>query len=551
MVSAGASRKHGSAGLAAVRPPRRQPKERRRDTDGERCTREPNYRDAEGAERWPAALPAKARPAAPKLLTDAVFDVLPPVKHRSRAPKGYHKAATIDVAAEEDGKGAPRRKKAPGRPKKTTSSRSKSASVSVPLPAECNTEQKSRPSCRAIELTLAAAGVIGVVYALKTLNRTYGLKNPSVATLTPPPGAPPPQSVSALIGLVLLPPAPPPLPPTPSAPRPMPPPPWPPTPAPRPPSPMSPADVECYALRYDDLLAGFCGGALGGCDWTKLQEHWDAAGQAEGRQFACVVEPPSPPPPSAPPHPPSPPLAPPLPRSPPAPPPPPPAWKSLGAALPRTSARAINERFRRLPYVAWPESGELPDVGVLIHLSDNWDLLDDYASQTYVRWRPGRGEMSASFIWADQKPSCCAMPIPTAVANIGSITRLQGIVFRPGVTTRLLCASDRDMSGGSCTRWVWPVAAIGSRLRRSSDEAKTYINANANNPRGHAQLGYNEFKIDGSWWNHHLPDVVEAFFGDSAEARQQHAAFLRAYGLSAAQVPLLGLNPDDWENPFG
>ena len=44
---------------------------------------------------------------------------------------------------------------------------------------------------------------------------------------------------------------------------------------------MSPADVECYALRYDDLLAGFCGGALGGCDWTKLQEHWDAAGQAE------------------------------------------------------------------------------------------------------------------------------------------------------------------------------------------------------------------------------------------------------------------------------
>ena len=273
MVSARASRKHGSAGLATVRPPRRQPKERRRDTDGERCTREPNYGDAEGAERWPAALPAKARPAAPKLLTDAVFDVLPPVKHRSRAPKGYHKAATIDVAAEEDGKGTPRRKKAPGRPKKTTSSRSKSASVSVPLPAECSTEQKSRPSCRAIELTLAAAGVIGVVYALKTLNRTYGLKDPSVATLTPPPGAPPPQFVSALIGLVLLPPAPPPLPPTPSAPRPMPPPPWPPTPAPRPPSPMSPADVECYALRYDDLLAGFCGGALGGCDWTKLQEH--------------------------------------------------------------------------------------------------------------------------------------------------------------------------------------------------------------------------------------------------------------------------------------
>ena len=50
--------------------------------------------------------------------------------------------------------------------------------------------------------------------------------------------------------------------------------------------------------------------------------------------------------------------------------------------------------------------------------------------------------------------------------------------------------------------------------------------------------------------HHHLPDVVEAFFGDSAEARQQHAAFLRAYGLSAAQVPLLRMNAFDWENPF-
>ena len=178
------------------------------------------------------------------------------------------------------------------------------------------------------------------------------------------------------------------------------------------------------------------------------------------------------------------------------------------------------------------------------------DLLDDYGRQTYVRWRPGRGEMSASFIWADQKPSCCEMPIPTAVENIGSITSLQGIVFRPGVTTRLLCANDRDMSGGGCSRWTWPVESIGWRLRTSSDGAKTYINANAHNPRGHAQLGYNEFKIDSSWWDRHLPDVVEAFFGDSAEARQQHAAFLRQFGLSAAQVPLLRMNAFDWENPF-
>lgn len=59
--------------------------------------------------------------------------------------------------------------------------------------------------------------------------------------------------------------------------------------------------------RYADLLAGFCGGAIGGCDWARLQGHWDTAGRAEGRQFACLAKPPSPPTPPTPPHPPAPP----------------------------------------------------------------------------------------------------------------------------------------------------------------------------------------------------------------------------------------------------
>ena len=48
-----------------------------------------------------------------------------------------------------------------------------------------------------------------------------------------------------------------------------------------------------------------------------------------------------------------------------------------------------------------------------------------------------------------------------------------------------------------------------------------------------------------------MPDTVEAFVGDSAEARQQHAAFLRQYGLSAGQVPLLSLDVGNWYEPFG
>ena len=154
--------------------------------------------------------------------------------------------------------------------------------------------------------------------------------------------------------------------------------------------------------------------------------------------------------------------------------------------------------------------------------------------------------MSASFLWADQKPSCCEMLIPTAAGNVGSISGLNGIVFRPGVSTRVLCANDRDMSGGGCSRWTWRVNDIGGRLRSSSDGAKTYINQ-----QGGGEVGYNEFKIDGSWWDQHLPDVVEAFVGDSAEARQQHAAFLDQYGLSADQVPLLSLDVGNWDDPFG
>lgn len=116
------------------------------------------------------------------------------------------------------------------------------------------------------------------------------------------PPAPPPLPSPPLP----MPPSPPP-PPTPSAPRPMPPPPRPPAPAQPLPSPLPPPDVECYVRRYDDLLAGFCGGAIRGCDWARLQGHWDTAGRAEGRQFACLAKPPSPPTPPAPPHPPAPP----------------------------------------------------------------------------------------------------------------------------------------------------------------------------------------------------------------------------------------------------
>ena len=67
-------------------------------------------------------------------------------------------------------------------------------------------------------------------------------------------------------------------------------------PAPRPappPKPLPFASLRCYALRYADLLAGFCRGRVSSCDWEALLGHWENHGPAEDRVFQCSA--PSPP----------------------------------------------------------------------------------------------------------------------------------------------------------------------------------------------------------------------------------------------------------------
>jgi hypothetical protein len=82
-------------------------------------------------------------------------------------------------------------------------------------------------------------------------------------------------------------------------------------PAPRPappPKPLPLASLKCYAERYIDLLAGFCGGKIHSCNWVGLLEHWEEHGIEEQRVFECSAPnpppaarspPPLPPPPSS------------------------------------------------------------------------------------------------------------------------------------------------------------------------------------------------------------------------------------------------------------
>ena len=152
-------------------------------------------------------------------------------------------------------------------------------------------------------------------------------------------------------------------------PPPAPPPALPPSPAPPPvppPPPASPRDLLCYVQRYPDLLTGFCKNALARCNWAMLQQHWDTAGRAEGRLFACIVELPRPPPPPKPPRPPPPPMPPslppsprpPPPRLPPSPPAPPPAtWLGVVAQL---NAQWLTGR----------PASSLADAGVVMRVFD-------------------------------------------------------------------------------------------------------------------------------------------------------------------------------------
>ena len=122
-----------------------------------------------------------------------------------------------------------------------------------------------------------------------------------------------------------------------------------------------------------------------------------------------------------------------------------------------------------------------------------------------------------------------------------------GIIFRPGKSTRVVCGNGHD-SGGYCHEWCpttggkdamegdvsmcpnsWKPEDINVYL---AGDTMAYQSDNSGIGR------YNEFQIDGAWWNSHLPDAIEAFLvgGAAVETREK---FMADYGLTDDYVPLL------------
>ena len=64
---------------------------------------------------------------------------------------------------------------------------------------------------------------------------------------------------------------------------------------------------------------------------------------------------------------------------------------------------------------------------------------------------------------------------------------------------------------------------------------------------------YNEFIVDGFYWNQNLPHSIEAIVigdGGKAKASALHQRFLEAYSLTAEQVPLVSYHPKNEDEPF-
>uniref|UniRef100_A0A7S3FB30 Uncharacterized protein n=1 Tax=Haptolina ericina TaxID=156174 RepID=A0A7S3FB30_9EUKA len=159
-------------------------------------------------------------------------------------------------------------------------------------------------------------------------------------------------------------------------------------------------------------------------------------------------------------------------------------------------------------------------------------------------------DMSASLIFAEQ--GTAANSISRFLFNGGG----NGLIFRPG-KVRVKCGKPVDSAGhcgsnhcpsrsklsiewneGADKGCVWPPETFGVELQRlTMSQAKWH------------QVSYNEIIVDAKSWKAHMPDAVDAIFGN----RDAHAQFLKAYashGVNERTHPFVTMDPGDWIRPL-
>jgi len=235
-----------------------------------------------------------------------------------------------------------------------------------------------------------------------------------------------------------------------------------------------------------------------------------------------------------------------------------------GVQQPGRVVDRLNARFRNAR-----SSNDLREIGVLVHTFDGQEDPTE-------PWLACRAEQPCAF-YGDR--------VSTSLVRRGRVATYEfqgagaGVIANPEVA-QLLCAygGDGATRGKTCnpagvsaactpgctTRGGWGLPWCDAdasqdswcdrRPWRPSDLHRLITIEATGDDGGHDQLqSYDELVLDGSSWNAHMPNAIEAFVKTSANDRhaaELHTAFLAKYGLSAAQVPLVLLSTDDPSRPF-
>ena len=217
---------------------------------------------------------------------------------------------------------------------------------------------------------------------------------------------------------------------------------------------------------------------------------------------------------------------------PPAPPPPAPPPTLVSSAAPLTSAVDVNARFTNGGPARTVREG-----GVLVHMLDSFELAD-------MPWRTSS--------------QCTPFPVDHWACSL--IHRNEPFLYPGGSTIGLvlaphapiMCMFTEDAGSGGKANGGCTHAFSGEDLLQTM--------------RSQRHGKFNEAIVNGLWYERNLPTAIEAVIytttsywewvgvmGKAEErdkARQVHAAFLGAYGLSGREVPLLRFDGHRFDDDY-
>ena len=249
-----------------------------------------------------------------------------------------------------------------------------------------------------------------------------------------------------------------------------------------------------------------------------------------------------------------PPLPPPSPAVPPAPPSLPPPPSSPPPSPPPPLLVRIAQLNRR--FAAGRPSNDLAAAGVVIHSFDQMDNREDPWNGCRQGWCAGFKDRFSVSVMSKRRPHYYQMAMGGFVLSPMELANNSASIFCAwAYDAGTMGQSEHGCVGsGQCTqpgqsRCWWPPTKILQMMEQNErlHDRTGYCNED--------DCDYNEIVLRADYWRSRLPKIIEAIFfpihkAGERRARNVHAAFLRAFGLTAIDVPLLRLDLSHLNTPF-